>query len=66
MRDGLTRLLQKWGYEVRAASSAEEALAVADVDRPALVLTELVLPKINGIGLLQALQETRPRPAVLL
>ena len=66
MRDGLTRLLQKWGYEVRATSSAEEALDIADVDRPALVLTDLVLPKMDGIGLLQALQETNPRPAVII
>jgi len=29
IRDGLARLLQKWGYAVRTASSAEEALGVA-------------------------------------
>ena len=66
MRDALTRLLQKWGYEVRAASSAEDALAIADVDRPFLVLSDLLLPKMDGIGLLQALQDTNPRPAVLI
>lgn len=66
MRDALTRLLQKWGYEVRVASSAEDALAIADVDRPFLVLSDLVLPKMDGIGLLQALQDTNPRPAVLI
>jgi DNA-binding NtrC family response regulator len=66
VRDGLTRLLQKWGYDVRAASSAEEALAIADVERPALVVTDLVLPKTDGIGLLKQLQQTSPRPVVLI
>jgi len=63
IRDGLARLLQKWGYGVRTAPSAEEALGLAD--GCAIVITDLVLPQMDGIELLQKLKEI-PRPPIIL
>src|SRR5437879_4295906 len=60
IRDGLARLLQKWGYAVRTASSAEEALGVAE--GCAIVITDLVLPQMDGIELLQQLKEMARPP----
>src|SRR5947209_15389104 len=64
IRDGLARLLQKWGYAVRTASSAEEALGVAE--GCAIVITDLVLPQMDGIELLQQLKEMARPPVILI
>jgi len=64
IRDGLARLLQKWTYGVRTASSAEEALGLAD--GCAIVITDLVLPHMDGIALLQRLKEMARPPVILI
>jgi DNA-binding NtrC family response regulator len=66
VRDGLARLLRKWGYDVQTASSGEEALGVAEADRPVLVITDLVLPEMDGIALLQKLKEMVRPPVILI
>ncbi len=66
VRDGLSRLMQKWGYEVRTASSGEEALGLVEAYRPAVVVTDLVLPHMDGLALLQALTAMNPPPVVLI
>src|SRR3989440_12061639 len=64
IRDGLARLLERWGYAVRTASSAEEALGVAE--GCAIVITDLVLPQMDGIELLQQLKELARPPSTLI
>jgi DNA-binding NtrC family response regulator len=66
VRDGLSRLMQKWGYDVRVAASGEEALALVAAYRPAVVVTDLVLPHMDGLALLQQLTATNPAPVVLI
>ena len=66
VRDGLSRLMQKWGYDVRVASSGEEALGLVEAYRPAVVITDLVLPHMDGLALLQQLTATNPAPVVLI
>jgi DNA-binding NtrC family response regulator len=65
-RDGLARMVGQWGYEVETASSGEEALALIESQHPAVVLTDLVLPEMDGLTLLQKLRETGRPPIVLL
>jgi DNA-binding NtrC family response regulator len=65
-RDGLARLVGQWGYEVETASSGEEALSLVETHHPAVVLTDLVLPEMDGLTLLQKLKETGRPPIVLL
>ncbi len=65
-RDGLARMVGQWGYEVETASSGEEALSLIDSQHPAVVLTDLVLPEMDGLTLLQKLRETGRPPIVLL
>ena len=65
-RDGLARLVGQWGYEVETASSGEEALNLIETQHPAVVLTDLVLPEMDGLTLLQKLKETGRPPIVLL
>src|SRR5207247_331611 len=60
------RMGGQWGYEVETASSGEEALELVETHRPAVVVTDLVLPEMDGLTLLQKLKETGRPPAVLL
>jgi DNA-binding NtrC family response regulator len=64
-REGLARLVGQWGYEVETASSGEEALNLVETQHPAVVVTDLVLPEMDGLTLLQKLKETGRPPVVL-
>jgi DNA-binding NtrC family response regulator len=65
-REALTRLLAQWGYEVDTASSGEEALRTVEGRSPAVVITDLVLPEMDGLKLLQRLKEAGRAPIVLV
>lgn len=69
MRDYVRRLLQHEGYEVMAAPDGEAALAAVGERRPELVLTDVMMPRLDGFGLLRALREnpqTSTLPIILL
>ncbi len=48
--------LCKAGYEVSTAADGEEALQVADHNRPDIILLDMLLPKISGPEVLKALK----------
>lgn len=56
-RRGLKALLSNWGYEVEEAADGQEALEKATSFRPAVVITDLVMPRLDGLSLLRILQE---------
>src|SRR5947199_5035920 len=64
-RDGLARLVGQWGYEVETAGSGEEALSLVESQHPAVVVTDLVLPEMDGLTLLEKLKQTG-RPTIVL
>ncbi|MDP9799423.1 PAS domain S-box-containing protein [Catenuloplanes nepalensis] len=55
MRDYLTRLLG-FTWHVTAASDGEEALALARREPPDLVLADVMMPALDGFGLLSAIR----------
>src|SRR5262245_32519196 len=65
-RKALAQLVGRWGYEVEAVDSAESALALAEEHPPGVVITDLVLPQMDGVGLLQKMKEMARPPAVLV
>ncbi len=65
-REGLARLVGQWGYDVETAVSGEEALRLIEANHPAVVVTDLVLPEMDGLTLLQKVRETGRPPIVLL
>jgi DNA-binding NtrC family response regulator len=65
-RKGLAALVATWGYEVEDAGDGDEALAKAIEHNPAVVITDLVMPKRDGLGLLKALQAELPFTMVII
>jgi DNA-binding NtrC family response regulator len=65
-RQGLTALLGRWGYDVDEAADGQEALAKAAAGLPSVVLSDLVMPKMDGLDLLRALKTDVPFASVIL
>jgi two-component system response regulator GlrR len=67
---GLLRLLsirlRAEGYEVEAVESAHKALAILNRFTPDLVITDLRMDKMDGIGLLKELQTRSPGLRVVI
>lgn len=64
--DTLATIFNIAGYEARAVYSAEEALEVMITWQPALVILDVVLPKMNGIELAIQLAGRQPSCQILL
>jgi len=65
-RKGLQELLGSWGYEVASAANGEEALEKASSFRPALIIADLVMPKLDGLSLLRALKGDTGSPSLII
>jgi PAS domain S-box-containing protein len=69
MRGYVGRLLSQQGYRVEAVSNGAEALAAARREPPDLVLSDVMMPGMDGFELLEALRADaglREVPVVLL
>jgi DNA-binding NtrC family response regulator len=55
-RVGLEQLVKSWGFIAESAADGEEALQKVTSFRPAIVISDLVMPRLDGLGLLRALQ----------
>ena len=56
-RVGLEQLIRSWGFIAESASDGEEALEKVTTFRPAIVITDLVMPRMDGLALLRALPQ---------
>jgi len=57
------------GYIVIGASDGEEALKKVQEDKPALVVLDIMMPKLNGIDVLKRLRankDTKDVPVIIL
>jgi DNA-binding NtrC family response regulator len=56
-RVGLEQLVRSWGFLAESAADGEEALTKVTSFRPAIVIADLVMPRMDGLELLRALQQ---------
>jgi diguanylate cyclase (GGDEF)-like protein len=54
----LSRILTQQGHEVSIALDGEEALRVAMRDRPQMIVSDWIMPRMDGISLCRALRDT--------
>lgn len=61
--------LTKEGFNIMLAGDGEEGLAMIKKEKPALVLLDIILPKLDGFGVLEAKQqdeEIKDIPVIIL
>lgn len=69
LRSYISRLLTEGGYRVRAVSDGLAALAALEQERPAAVITDVMMPKLDGFGLLRRIRDNdslRTLPVLML
>jgi len=59
-------LLRREGFGVLSALSGEEALEIFDAEQPDLVLSDIRMPKMDGVELLDAVRERSAETPVVL
>jgi CheY-like chemotaxis protein len=58
LRGIIHRFLERSGFSVVAAGNGREALACLETQRVDLMLTDLMMPEISGIELIQTVRQT--------
>lgn len=66
LRRSLAFNLEKAGYRVSTAGTAEDALAQARIDPPDLVILDIGLPGMDGMDALRKLRQQMPVPVIFL
>ena len=59
-------LLQRWGYDVEQTSDGHDALKLTAERRPDVIISDLVMPKLDGLALTRALREESPDTPVII
>jgi two-component system OmpR family response regulator len=65
-RVGLSEIMTAWGYDTQTAGDGLEAMAIAADFHPTAVVTDVLMPRLDGFGLLSRLREESPETAVIL
>lgn len=65
-RDILKTILTSEGYETYTASSGEEAMKLIATYNPEVVLTDLKMEGMDGLGLLEQVKSLKEPPAVIM
>lgn len=65
MREYLTRALERAGYAVSAVDRGTEALPLLQTERFDLLLTDIVMPEMDGIELAQRAADIAPEMRVM-
>ncbi|HKY10191.1 MAG TPA: response regulator, partial [Candidatus Binatia bacterium] len=64
-RQGLTVLLENWGYQPAEAADGAAALKLCDKDLPHAVITDLMMPGMNGLEFVAALGARAQQIAII-
>ena len=65
-RTGLAELVRAWGYEAETASDGVEGLQAVEVWNPGIVITDLRMPRMDGMQLLEHIAAQPQQVAVIL
>ncbi|MGA7458603.1 MAG: sigma-54 dependent transcriptional regulator [Candidatus Korobacteraceae bacterium] len=65
-RTGLAELVRAWGYEAETASDGVEALQAVELWNPGIIVTDLRMPRMDGMQLLEHIAAQPQQIAVIL
>jgi len=63
--EAIRRVLDRAGFAVVVAKGVAEGLAAAESQPPDVVVTDMIMPKTNGIELIRTLRARYPRVRVI-
>jgi diguanylate cyclase len=66
LRRSIVAYLQDSGYQVHEAASGREGLQLFAKIKPDLVLTDLMMPELDGLGVVTAIRQTAPDTPVVI
>ncbi|MGH7809480.1 MAG: sigma-54-dependent transcriptional regulator, partial [Candidatus Binatia bacterium] len=64
-RQGLTILLESWGYQATEAADGKFALEICEKELPHAIVTDLMMPAMNGLEFITALGPRAQQIAVI-
>ncbi len=65
-REGLVQFLESLDYDVLSAQNGEEAWGLYQKEKPDLVLSDIKMPGLGGIELLERIKKNHPKQLVIL
>jgi len=65
IRDLVRSILTRAGYEVTEAADAREAMGILHDHSPDILLTDIVMPGLSGLGLAAQAHQIRPKLPVM-
>src|ERR1035441_5744939 len=65
-RNGLTELVASWGFRAECAEDGVEGLERVRQWSPGIVVTDLKMPRMDGMELLTRVRELEPRAVVIM
>ena len=65
-RTGLAELVRAWGYEAETANDGVEGLEAVDLWNPGIIITDLRMPRMDGMQLLERVAAQPQQIAVIL
>ncbi|MDE2974285.1 MAG: sigma-54 dependent transcriptional regulator [Gemmatimonadota bacterium] len=66
VREGLELLMRRRGHRTVSATDGKEGLRILEEDGADLVITDLKMPRVNGIQVLEGVKSTAPATDVLV
>jgi CheY-like chemotaxis protein len=65
VRDAVKRVLDRAGYTVRTSDSGVDALAELERTRTDVVITDIIMPKIDGVQLIESIRKLFPSVRII-
>ena len=66
IRWSLTQALSREGYEVTSVEDGKKAIEAAKIQQFDFIITDLIMPELDGWGVLEMARQTRPQPRVII
>ncbi|MEW6734927.1 MAG: sigma-54 dependent transcriptional regulator [Acidobacteriota bacterium] len=65
-RQGLCELVAAWGYETSQAVDGLDAFNLIQQLKPEVVITDVIMPRLDGFGLLREIREVMPDVIIII
>jgi DNA-binding NtrC family response regulator len=66
LRTSLQRVLTREGYDVESAGSSEAALSILDSRRPDVIISDIILPGMDGLEFMKLCREKNQGAPVII